>query len=41
MSTVERPIGENFDPLNPHIALEYYTRARNEQPVFYNPGLNV
>lgn len=44
MTTVERPIGEigeNFDPLNPHTALEYYTRARNEQPVFYNPRLNV
>ena len=44
MSTVERPIGEigeNFDPLNPHTALEYYTRARAEQPVFYNPTLNV
>ncbi len=45
MSTLEdRPIGdigENFDPLNPHTALEYYTRARNEQPVFYNPRLNV
>lgn len=45
MSTLEeRPIGEigeNFDPLNPHTALEYYTRARSEQPVFYNPGLNM
>ncbi|MFR9806508.1 cytochrome P450 [Pseudonocardia sp. RS010] len=45
MSTVdERPIGEigeKFDPLNPHTALEYYTRARAEQPVFYNPRLNV
>lgn len=44
MSTVERPIGdigENFDPMNPHTALEYYVRARHEQPVFYNPRLNV
>lgn len=45
MSTVDKcpisDIGENFDPLNPHTALEYYTRARNEQPVFFNPRLNV
>ena len=44
MSTIERPIGEigeKFDPLNPHTALEYYSRARSEQPVFYNPKLNV
>ncbi|MCR3721919.1 MULTISPECIES: cytochrome P450 [Prauserella salsuginis group] len=45
MSTVDKcpigEIGENFDPLNPHTALEYYTRARAEQPVFYNPRLNV
>lgn len=44
MTTAERPIGEigeKFDPLNPHTALAYYTRARAEQPVFYNPKLNV
>lgn len=44
MSTVERPvteIGEKFDPLNPHTTYEFYNRARNEQPVFYNPRLNL
>lgn len=34
-------IGENFDPLNPHTALEYYAQARREEPVFYNPQLDV
>lgn len=44
MTTVDRPIGEigeSFDPLNPHNQIEFYTRARYEQPVFYNPRLNV
>ena len=42
MTTTERPvgeIGENFDPLNPHTMYDFFTRARTEQPVFYNPRL--
>lgn len=42
VSSSERPvgeIGENFDPLNPHTMYDFYTRARAEQPVFYNPQL--
>lgn len=44
MTTTERSIGdigENFDPLNPHTTYEFFARARDEQPVFYNPRLNV
>ncbi|HZZ51998.1 MAG TPA: cytochrome P450 [Pseudonocardia sp.] len=38
----QRPVGEigdGFDPLNPHTMYDFFTRARAEQPVFYNPRL--